>query len=144
MAVYGITIEVRWEMGHRLSEGYVGPCNNIHGHSYKAQFTFEQDHLNKVGFIRDFKDIKKSITSFINARLDHVMLVSENDPMLEQLCKLEPPVTIVAWNVNPTAENIAHYLFNTFKEAKDWPPIKEVKVWETDNFCASYDNYDEE
>lgn len=139
--IHGIQVKVTWSMGHRLSHGYEGPCSNLHGHNYLATFEFDSDKLDEVGFVQDFKRIKLGIKDYIDRQLDHIMLISNQDPFYDVLMGLK--LGVVAMDKNPTAENIAHLLFDKFSKADGWPKLMCVTVEETDSFSASYDRYGE-
>lgn len=139
--MYGVQVTIKWCMGHRLVEGYVGPCSKLHGHNYRAVFTFESKKLNNQGFVIDFKEIKKTIKEWVDYKLDHILLLNQKDPLVKILEKHTP---VVVLNTNPTAENIAKILFDMFKHERRWPKLLSVDVWETDDCCATYDEYGEE
>ena len=45
---------------HQL-HGYDGPCKDMHGHTWKIEVVVTGDHLNQVGLLVDFKEVKKII-----------------------------------------------------------------------------------
>ncbi len=98
---------------HRLPQ-YDGPCHDLHGHTWKAVFVIEGP-VQKDGMVCDFKAVKK----LLDANLpDHQLL---ND-LLE----------------NPTAENLATYLFDKIvpELAAKNLTLKTVEIWESDNAAA--------
>ena len=142
MKKYSATIEYSWCMGHRLSNGYEGPCSNLHGHNYRAIFCYESTKLNSIGFIEDFKVLKSKIASYIDSAYDHKMLIGIEDELRE--CLIELP-GVVLFDNNPTAENLAReiYLDLKFIEDKDdLAKLVSVEVRETDNFTASYGEHE--
>ncbi|WP_363320113.1 6-carboxytetrahydropterin synthase [Hydrotalea sp.] len=57
-----VTKTFRFEMAH-ANNGYDGPCQNIHGHSYilhasVALLNAEDDFLPAPGFVTDFNALK--------------------------------------------------------------------------------------
>ena len=91
--MFRVTVEETFAAGHAL-RGYRGKCENVHGHNYKIRVTLEGTHLNSIGLLYDFKDLKEAIQCSIR-RLDHQFL---NDiPPFDEL--------------NPSAENIAKYFY---------------------------------
>jgi 6-pyruvoyltetrahydropterin/6-carboxytetrahydropterin synthase len=124
--MFEVTVEHTFAAGHALRE-YKGKCENVHGHNYRIQVTVEGHELNRIGLLVDFVDLKRAVRQTCE-RLDHQFI---ND--------LEP-FTIL----NPSAENIAKYLYDEITDALDLtsiaPPVRiaQVKVWETDTSIALY------
>lgn len=94
------------ETAHRLLN-YGGDCGNIHGHSYKWLFTFE-DRVNEKGFVTDFKDLK-SILSTVEGEFDHALILNKEDPLSKVLITAEPTLRIICFDGQPTVENMARY-----------------------------------
>lgn len=122
--MFQVSVEDTFSSGHAL-RGYKGKCENVHGHNYRVQITVEGPQVDTIGLLVDFTQLKRVMRGII-ARLDHQFI---ND--------LEPFTTI-----NPSAENLAKYFFETMaSELKDLPPgakLKEVVIWETDTAQARY------
>lgn len=93
------------------------PCSRMHGHNYQIIFEFESETLNPAGFVIDYRELD-DIKVWIDSTLDHKHL---NDQI----------------PLNPTAENIAHYLYLVFKEA--YPQLVSVTVKETPKTEAKYE-----
>lgn len=93
------------------------PCSRIHGHNYQVIVELKSETLNEAGFVTDYRELD-TIKDWINTVLDHQHL---NDQI----------------PVNPTAENIAHYLFKVFKEA--YPQLSAITVQETPKTSARYE-----
>lgn len=114
--------EMFFSSAHRLRD-YCGKCENIHGHNWKVRLYVTRNELDKTGFVMDFKDIDrvlKKVTDF----LDHRDL---NDlPQFQ--------------TVNPTAENIAQFIFTeSSKEITAFDSaisVSKVCVWESEKSCA--------
>ena len=98
---------------HRLPS-YDGPCHDLHGHTWKAVFIIEGP-VQKDGMVCDFKAVKALLDSFLP---DHQFL---ND-LLE----------------NPTAENLAQYLFDKISPAlaAKGLTLKTLEIWESENAAA--------
>ena len=95
----------------------------MHGHNWKVEVEVCGNKLDNIGMVIDFKDIKKSTNNVVD-ELDHEFL---ND--------LEP-----FKDVNPTAENIAKYIYgrlNDILSPKD-VYVKSIKLWETDRSAVKY------
>lgn len=103
----------KFSSAHRLPY-YDGPCHNLHGHTWKTVFLIE-GAVQANGMVHDFKELKKLLD---NQLPDHQYL---ND-LLE----------------NPTAENLAPYLFD--KTAAALKPLgltlKSLELWENENAAA--------
>lgn len=98
---------------HRLPH-YDGPCHNLHGHTWKAVFIIEGP-VKPDGMVCDFKVVKKLLDDNLP---DHQFL---ND-----------------WVDNPTAENLAQFLFVKIgaKLAETGLKLKTLEIWESENAAA--------
>jgi 6-pyruvoyltetrahydropterin/6-carboxytetrahydropterin synthase len=131
--MYRVARELEFCFGHRLKD-YDGKCHNIHGHNAKAVIIFEFSELNAVGMGIDFVKIKRTIGAWIDANLDHKMLLVENDPLVPEFLKLGIPVFTLPRN--PTTENMARLIYEQCLELS--LPVYEVTVWETPYSYATY------
>jgi len=96
----------------------------MHGHNWKIEVEVQARQLDAVGMGVDFKVIKQA-TKKLCGQLDHRYL---ND--------LEPFKTI-----NPTAENIAAYLYKELSNQLDGEntvQVSAVTLWETERACVRY------
>lgn len=101
--------------------GYPGKCKDMHGHTWKIEVFLAADELNELGMVEDFALLKKQFKEFLEM-LDHKCL---ND--LEYFQK-----------VNPTAENIAKFIYEQFATVVRPLILKRVQVWESDHASAIY------
>lgn len=103
--------------------GYPGDCAKLHGHNWKIEVQIAGTQLNEIGMVIDFKEIKRHAKEVIKS-LDHSFL---NDHPHFQ-------------NINPTAENIAVYLFKEIQSriTTDLVTIHSITVWENDRNCVTY------
>jgi 6-pyruvoyltetrahydropterin/6-carboxytetrahydropterin synthase len=131
--MFQVTREIRFCYGHRLLN-YDGKCRHLHGHNGRAVITLQADRLDALGMVVDFSTIKRVVSSWIDAHLDHRMILHKDDPLLPILKVHEEPVFLL--DVNPTAENIAKVIYD-FIAAQGFP-VLEVKLWETDDSFAVY------
>ena len=131
--MFQITREIRFCYGHRLLN-YDGKCKYLHGHNGRAVITLEADQLDALGMVVDFSILKRVVGGWIDANLDHRMILNKNDPALPDLKKHGEPVFLI--DVNPTAENIAKLIFDYAKSQGF--PVVEVRLWETDDSFAVY------
>jgi 6-pyruvoyltetrahydropterin/6-carboxytetrahydropterin synthase len=95
----------------------------MHGHNWKVEVEVVANALDKVGMGIDFKEIKKA-TKQVTAELDHRYL-NEIKPFDE---------------INPTAENIAAYIYSGVSELinNDRVRVTSVTLWETERACVRY------
>jgi 6-pyruvoyltetrahydropterin/6-carboxytetrahydropterin synthase len=131
--MYRVTREIPFCYGHRLLD-HAGKCRHLHGHNGRAVLVLETARLDGLGMVVDFGRIKQVVGAWIDAHLDHRMLLRKDDPAIPFLRELGEPV--YAMDVNPTAENIARAIFDY--AASQGLPVVEVHLWETDDSCASY------
>ncbi|MSU79713.1 MAG: 6-carboxytetrahydropterin synthase [Gemmataceae bacterium] len=131
--MFQVTREIRFCYGHRLLN-YDGKCKHLHGHNGRAVITLEADRLDALGMVVDFSTIKRVVSTWIDANLDHRMILHKDDPILPTLRQQGEPVYVI--DVNPTAENIAKLIYDHI--AAQGFPITEVKLWETEDSFAVY------
>lgn len=116
--MYIITKEFHFSASHRLNglpENH--PCNRDHGHNYIIKVECSNAVLNDTGFVIDYRELD-IIKEWINDKLDH-----------QNLNKVLP--------FNPTAENMAKYFYEKFKEII-WQ-VSAVEVSETPKTNARYE-----
>ncbi len=131
--MFRVTQEIEFCYGHRLLN-YDGKCRFLHGHNGKAVIVLEGLDLDSRGMLVDFTDIKKSLATWIDATLDHRMILNEKDPTVDFFRQQHEPIFTIP--DNPTAENIARLIYLFAKEQKF--PIAEVTLWETTKAYATY------
>ncbi len=131
--MYSVTKEVPFCYGHRLLN-HQGKCRHLHGHNATAVIRLEAAELDELGMVCDFKEIGDYVKNWIDATLDHNMLLHEADPVLQNLQAAGERVYVMS--TNPTAENIARLIFD--QVAAGGFPVVEVALYETDSALASY------
>jgi len=121
-ARYSMRIVTDFAAAHLL-RGYEGPCSRLHGHNWKVEVEVIARALDEVGMGLDFKLIKDSTRRLVGD-LDHRNL---NDI---------PPFD----KVNPTAENIAAYLYRGLSDElnDERVAVSAVTLWETERACVRY------
>jgi 6-pyruvoyltetrahydropterin/6-carboxytetrahydropterin synthase len=110
-----LDVEFYFAAAHRLPR-YEGPCFRMHGHNYKFFVTVEGEVDPASGMIADFGVIKQLVGERVLARVDHRTLNDVLD--------------------NPTAENIARWIWETLEGAL--PGLAEVRLYEIPDCCVTY------
>mgnify|MGYP007071564299 CR=1 FL=1 len=140
--------------GHRVL-GHENKCAHLHGHNYVVEVTARSaDTVDELGRVIDFSVIKAMLGNWLDTNFDHGFILHEQDTAnIEYLSNLivRPeenfahlqlaPVRqkLFVLPVNPTAENIAHYLLHTVCPllfGSSGVQIIKVRVHETENCYA--------
>lgn len=130
--MYTITQKFSFCYGHRLM-GHPGKCRHVHGHTATAEVLLQFSALQDNGMAMDFFEIKSRLGVWIDAELDHRLLLHERDPLcavLEAEGELFHKVPF-----HPTAENIAQAIYDAAK--KMGLPVRSVTLWESDKSAAT-------
>lgn len=114
---YKVSVVKTFSAAHCLRE-YKGKCENLHGHNWKVCVTVTEHTLNKTGMVMDFADVRVMLDRVLE-KLDHTYL-NDTHPFVA---------------VNPTAENIAEYIFRQLQAAE--VKVESVQVWESENSFAT-------
>lgn len=136
--------EFKWEMAHRLTYGYPGNCQHLHGHSYVSKVVIRlrpDKELDKYGFVKDYHDFKP-LKQWIDDNLDHATMVCKDDVALHQFLESQQNRMFVT-EVNPSAEHIAQLVFEKATEllADDRVYVESVTVNETCTSEAVYKRF---
>ncbi len=120
--MYEVFIETSISSAHCL-DGYPGPCSRVHGHNWRIKAAVSCEELDERGFAIDFHELKSRLEE-ICADLDH-----------RELNRIEP-----FRDENPTAENLARYIFRELARriADDRVRVSRVEVRETSDSGAVY------
>lgn len=116
--MYTISKEFHFSASHQLHglpQGH--PCGRMHGHNYVVIVVLYGMTLDNTGFVLDYGELKP-IKEFIDNELDHRHL---NDVM---------------GDIQPSAENIARFLFKAFQA--QFPKLRSISVKETPKTIATY------
>ncbi|MEO0100169.1 MAG: 6-carboxytetrahydropterin synthase [candidate division WOR-3 bacterium] len=113
LAMYLLKIKEDFSAAHALKD-YHGKCESLHGHNYQVLVEIEVEKLPNKGYLYDFREIR-----------DYLKAILPDHKNLNEF-----------FSFNPTAENIAHWLFYKIKEKY---PIKACEVWENENSGARYE-----
>lgn len=123
--MFEISAEDSFASAHQLV-GYEGPCENLHGHTWKVKVALKGENLDDLGMLFDFKQVKtllKEILSEFDHKNLNEMRYFKDD--------------------NPTAENIAKTIFSLFGDKMKGvrtagARLSQVTVWESEKTCATY------
>ncbi|MGB5259600.1 MAG: 6-carboxytetrahydropterin synthase [Gammaproteobacteria bacterium] len=132
-AMYRVSKSVSFCYGHRLLN-YEGKCAHLHGHNARAVITLESEELDVLGMVEDFSRVKQLVWDWLDAEIDHTLLLHRDDPVLPVLQAAGERVRVTEFN--PTAENIARMIFDHV--AAEGYPVVDVTLWETETSYASY------
>ena len=120
--MYEVTVKTGFAAAHQLRL-YDGKYENLHGHNWTAQVTVEADELDPIGVGIDFVKLKAMVEKNLS-ELDYHN-INEVPPFDE---------------LNPSAENIARWLFLKLKVEvnTNLTRVKRVEIFEMEGCGASY------
>ena len=120
--MFEVKIVTDFAAAHSL-RNYPGECKNVHGHNWKVEIIVRSAVLDPIGLSLDFKAMRKETEDLLDA-LDH-----------HNINEVPPFHTL-----NPSAENIAQWLYGSLSKRLNTPDVQvfRVNVWENDRSCASY------
>ena len=106
-----------------MLNGHEGACKRMHGHNWKVEVEVCGNKLDNIGMVIDFKEIRNMTKSVVD-QLDHRFL-NDLDPFKK---------------INPTAENIAQYIYKELSEIMNDKQIevKSIKLWETEKSAVTF------
>ena len=110
-----LDVEFSFAAAHRLPR-YDGPCFRMHGHNYRMLVGVEGEIDPRTGMVTDFGRLQETVREHVLSRADHQIL----NEVLE----------------NPTAENIARWVFETLKP--QLPGLVEIRLYEVAGCCVTY------
>lgn len=120
--MYEVVITAPFVAAHRLTL-YDGSLEPLHGHNWKTEVRLQGKDLDQIAVLIDFLEVKAKVQKLLK-EIDYTFL-NEN-PALE--------------GINPSAEIVAHWIFQKLKAEISHPVarVAKVTVWETDDCAASY------
>ena len=132
------TRRIEFDAAHRVRE-HEHKCALLHGHRYVAEVTFSAKSLDKLGRVIDFGVVRSVLQEWIDTNWDHNTVLHVKDRALGEAIAKETKQKIYYLPVNPTAENMAQYLFEKvcpklFK--KHAVTCEAVRLYETPNCYA--------
>jgi len=151
-----ITRKLEFDAGHRVL-GHETKCKHLHGHRYVAMITVSALGLDSLSRVVDFSVVKAKVGTWIDDNWDHNILLNPDDPLLDAAVDVEKdkdspmelsdePIWqgkqpfIMGPGQNPTAEVMAHYLFDVSVSLleKEGLTVERVRLYETPNCYADY------
>ena len=120
--MFEVTIIKSFSAAHLLAE-IGGKCEELHGHNFKVEITVAAEKLNSSGLLIDFRFLKKVLSEILE-ELDHKHLNS----------------LISFANINPSAENIAKYIYEKMQLKVKTADVNvvQVKIWESEDAAVTY------
>ncbi len=120
--MYEVKINTTFSAAHQL-RGYDGEYENLHGHNWGATVLVESKELDAMGVGIDFVVLKKKVESILS-KLDY-QNINEIPPFDQK---------------NPSAENIAYWVFQELKAdiGSETVKVKRVEIREMENCGAAY------
>ena len=121
-ARYQLKVVTEFASAHTL-RGYPGACSRMPGHNWKVELEAVSTQLDEIGMGVDFKVMKQAANE-VGDELDHRYL-NDLEPFKE---------------INPTAENIAAYMYEKISARINSDTIKvtALTLWETERACGRY------
>ncbi|MBR2179782.1 MAG: 6-carboxytetrahydropterin synthase QueD [Selenomonadaceae bacterium] len=125
--MFELTVRAEFEAAHHIN-GYNGKCQRLHGHNWSVEAVVEGRELDKLGMLIDFKILKAELNKVLD-ELDHRYLN-------------ELPFFSKEAGKNPTAENLAQYIFETLSASEIFidstANLKAIRVYESPRSCVTY------
>lgn len=120
--MYEVTIIKSFSAAHLLAD-IGGKCEALHGHNFKVEISVAAGQVNHIGILVDFRLLKKMLGEVLEA-LDHKHINTLTDFA----------------GVNPSAENIAKYIFEKMDARVKTAGVNmvRVKIWESENAAVTY------
>ncbi len=120
--MYEVTVKTQFSAAHRLRD-YAGKYENLHGHNWTAITTVEAKELDAMEVGVDFVKVRARVNEILS-KLDY-QNINEVPPFDKK---------------NPSAENIARWVFDALAEEINTEAVrvKRVEIKETEDTGAAY------
>lgn len=122
--MFELTVKAEFEAAHQIN-GYKGKCQRLHGHNWAVEAIIEGNELDELGMLVDFKILKAELNNVLD-ELDHRYL---NELQIFAI-------------KNPTAENLAKYVFDNLSASEIFTNskarLKAIRVYESPRSCVTY------
>lgn len=119
--LFRVAIKVHFDAAHFL-KGYPGKCAQLHGHRWVVEAHLSGNQLDELGMLIDFSLIKQQLSEIV-AQFDHTLI---NNTVFFSL-------------INPTAENLAKYIFTQLSTFNNMVKIDKIRIFETPDAWAEYE-----
>jgi 6-pyruvoyltetrahydropterin/6-carboxytetrahydropterin synthase len=132
------TRRIEFDAAHRVME-HESKCKHLHGHRYVVEASFTARALDPLGRVIDFGVIKERLGAWVDANWDHTTILWERDKALGESIAGHTKQAIFYLPYNPTAENMAVYLFERVCPelfADSDVTCCKIKLYETPNCSA--------
>jgi len=113
--------EFTFEAAHHLP-GYKGPCERVHGHTYRLQIGIKDIIDSNTGMVEDFSALKDVVQRNIISHVDHQNLNEVSAPFFP--------------NEQPTAEKMVLWIIDTLSGI--YPGLCFVRLYETPTSYAEW------
>lgn len=136
------TRKIEFDAAHRVME-HQSHCKMLHGHRYVIEATFSAKELDNLGMVIDFGIIKEILGNWIANNWDHNTILNIADKKLGEEIAQITKQKIYYLNGNPTAENMAKYLFEEICPklfSKYQITCMKIKLFETPNCYSEISN----
>ncbi len=109
--MYRLEIQHNLEAAHRFYLASSSPkCRSIHGHRWIVTLTLKAEKLDSQGMVVEFGQLKAVWRSWLDAHVDHTLMLHQDDPMVGAVRAVEPEVRLFLTPGDPTTENLARLL----------------------------------
>jgi 6-pyruvoyltetrahydropterin/6-carboxytetrahydropterin synthase len=143
--MYRLEVEHNAETAHRFFAADSSPkCRSIHGHSWRIILTLKTEKLDSQGMVVEFGQLKMAWRGWLDAHLDHALMLNHADPLAALLQAADPGMRIFLTPADPTTEHLACMLAQQAEailENLGYSPsvqIERVRVEETRVNSAEY------
>ncbi len=131
--MFEIVKHIDFCFGHRLM-GYPGKCSQPHGHNGRVEVRLTSSTLDGIGMVADFRDVRHKVEAWIEANLDHRMVLQRDDPLIGAIEALDQWVYVI--DEPPTTENLAMLIYANVQGMGF--PVASVTLWETPDSYATF------
>ncbi len=133
------TRRIEFDAAHRILN-HESKCKMLHGHRYALEVSFAAKKLDDLGRVIDFGIVRELLGAWIDEHFDHNTILSIKDKKLGEKIAAETGQKIFYLDENPTAENIAKFLFEKICPkifARKNVKCVAIKLYETPNCYVS-------
>jgi 6-pyruvoyl tetrahydropterin synthase/QueD family protein len=74
--MYRVRKSIDIDFAHHV-RGHLGPCINLHGHTWKFEVEVQAEELDDQGFVIDFGVLKRNVLTPCHTLLDHALAIGQ-------------------------------------------------------------------